>query len=86
MIDRDPSKPKEEQGFFRKYDVTRVDGHRDGDTAEYLVLRLDNLREDQPEHAALVAYIRAAEARYPQLAADLTQFLPSERRAFCNRR
>lgn len=72
--ERDMSKPAEQQGMFRKFEVRRVDGsdqpggkHHD---CNYFVLDLDH---DPHAATALEAYAFACGQSHPQLAADLHQ-------------
>jgi hypothetical protein len=72
LPERDASKPAEQQGLFRKFDVRRADG---SDTAggkhygcEYFVIDVDH---DAHAGAALMAYAAACEATHPDLARDL---------------
>ncbi|WP_059413405.1 hypothetical protein [Cupriavidus basilensis] len=72
LPERDTSKPAEQQGLFRKFDVRRMDGsdatggkHHG---CEYFVLDLDH---DAYAGAALAAYATACEATHPDLARDL---------------
>lgn len=69
---RDASKPAEQQGLFRKFDVRRTDG---ADAAgckhegcEYLVL---DLMHDRHAKVAAAAYATAVESTHPSLARDL---------------
>ncbi|MBK4736118.1 hypothetical protein [Noviherbaspirillum pedocola] len=69
---RDGSKPAEQQGLFRKFIVTRIDGS-DGaggrhHGCEYFVL---DLNHDPHAAAALRAYADSCASSHPQLAADL---------------
>jgi hypothetical protein len=70
--ERDVTKPAEEQGLFRKFDVRRVDGsdapggkHHG---CEYFVL---DLNHDTHAPAALRAYAQACNKTHPQLSAEL---------------
>lgn len=70
--ERDTTRPAEQQGLFRKFSVSRVDGsdapggkHHG---CEYFVLDMDH---DKAAPAALVAYADAVAETHPQLAADL---------------
>lgn len=69
---RDFTRPAEQQGLFRKFNVSRVDGS-DGaggkhHCCQYFVLDLDH---DPHAAAALRAYADACAETHPQLAADL---------------
>lgn len=74
LPERDPTKPAEQQGVFRKFDVRRVDGSdRPGgkhEGCEYFVL---DTNHDKHAAAALAAYADAVEATHPQLAADMRE-------------
>ncbi|WP_420105754.1 hypothetical protein [Herbaspirillum huttiense] len=70
--ERDMSKPAEQQGIFRKFDVRRVDGsdapggkHHG---CRYFVIDLDH---DQHAPAAMAAYGLACTSTHPQLSADI---------------
>lgn len=70
--ERDYSKPAEQQGIFRKFDVRRVDGsdapggkHHG---CRYFVIDMDH---DAHAAAALRAYAESCAQSHPQLAADL---------------
>lgn len=72
LPERDLSKPAEQQGLFRKFEVCRVDGS-DGpggkhEGCEYFVLDMDH---DKHAPAALIAYASACADTHPQLSADL---------------
>ncbi|HZW25150.1 MAG TPA: hypothetical protein VFF26_06685 [Gallionella sp.] len=70
--ERDTTRPAEDQGLFRKFDVRRVDGSdRPGGKhhgCEYFVLDVDH---DPHAPAALLAYAQACAATHPHLSADL---------------
>lgn len=70
--ERDPSKPAEQQGLFRKFDVRRVDGSdQPGGKhhgCHYYVL---DLNHDQHAPAAMRAYAAACRATHPHLADDI---------------
>jgi hypothetical protein len=72
LPERDATKPAEQQGLFRKFNVTRTDassakgGKHEG--CEYFVL---DTTHDQHAKAALSAYALACRATHPALAADL---------------
>lgn len=72
--ERDTTRPAEEQGVFRKFDVRRVDGSdRPGGKhhgCEYFTLDIDH---DPHAPAALLAYAQACAATHPHLSADLMQ-------------
>jgi hypothetical protein len=70
--ERDTTKPAEQQGLFRKFDVRRTDGsdapggkHHG---CEYFVL---DVRHDPHAKAALAAYAEAVRATHPLLADDM---------------
>lgn len=69
---RDVSKPAEQQGMFRKFDVYRYDGeHREGGKhhgCRYFVL---DLTHDQHAPAAMRAYASDCRATHPLLADDI---------------
>ena len=72
LPERDTSKPAEQQGLFRKFDVRRTDGsdapggkHHG---CEYFVL---DVGHDAAAPAALAAYADAIEVTHPTLAADM---------------
>lgn len=70
--EKDETKTTEEQGIFRKYEVSRVDG-RDGPgyrhhDCELFVL---DLSHDPFAQAAVLAYAEACKNQLPQLAADI---------------
>lgn len=70
--ERDPSKPAEQQGLFRKFEVRRVDGSdQPGGKhygCRYYVLDLDH---DKHAPAAMRAYAAACKDTHPDLAADI---------------
>lgn len=70
--ERDNTKPAEEQGLFRKFDVHRVDGsHVPGGKhhgCEYFVL---DISHDTHAPAALRAYAEACKDSHPKLSAEL---------------
>jgi hypothetical protein len=70
--ERAPSKPAEQQGMFRKFDVRRVDGNdQPGDKhygCRYYVL---DLTHDQHAPVAMRAYATACASTHPNLAADI---------------
>lgn len=69
---RDLSIPSAEQGVYRKYDVTRVDGKQDPADARYFVLRVGGPNPDPLALTALGAYAdAAADAGFTALASDL---------------
>lgn len=61
-----------EQGYYRKFNVSRVDGRDqpggDRHGAKYLVL---DMTFDPPSQVAALAYATAIEATHPALAADI---------------
>lgn len=72
LPEHDTSKPKNEQGLYRKFEVNRTDGsdapggkHHG---CEYFVL---DTTHDKFAAPALLAYANACESEYPELAADL---------------
>lgn len=74
--ERDTTKPAEQQGMFRKFDVRRVDGSdQPGGKhhgCKYFVLDLDH---DKAAPAAMRAYATEIAPTHPQLAADIeTEF------------
>ena len=72
LPERDATKPAEQQGLFRKFDVRRTDGSSEPggkhENCEYFVLDTDH---DPNATAALVAYANSVEATHPELAADM---------------
>jgi hypothetical protein len=61
--------PDAYRGFYQKYHVTRIrDPLGKHENCEYFVL---DLKHDKFAKAALKAYIKACEKKYPSLAADL---------------
>lgn len=72
LPERDPSKPAEQQGLFRKFVVYRADGSSQPGGkhygCEYFVLDIDH---DPYAAAALRAYAVACAETHPQLSADL---------------
>jgi hypothetical protein len=70
--ERDSTKPAEQQGLFRKFDIRRTDGSdQPGGKhygCRYFVL---DMTHDQHAPAALRAYAASCESTHPQLAADL---------------
>lgn len=72
LSDRDQNKPAEQQGLFRKFNVSRVDGSdvHGGKHygCRYYVL---DLTHDQHAPAAMRAYAAACRATHPKLAADI---------------
>lgn len=75
--ERDNSKPAEQQGLFRKFQVYRADGssqpggkHYD---CRYFVLDVDH---DPHAPAALRAYAESCKETHPALAADLLAEFP----------
>lgn len=69
---RDPTKPKTEQGLYRKFNVSRTDFSdapgRKHHGCEYFVL---DVTHDPLAKPALAAYAAAAVVDYPQLAVDM---------------
>jgi hypothetical protein len=77
----DPNIPKQEQGLYQKFSVSRTDGssglggkHEDCD---YFVL---DLSHDPHAYRALKAYIESCRGEFPALADDLTTRLIRMRR------
>ncbi len=77
LPERDQSAPAEQQGLFRKFNVSRTDG---SDVAggkhfgcRYFVL---DLTHDQHAPAAMRAYAKACAPTHPKLAADLAAEFP----------
>lgn len=70
--ERDPSRPAEQQGLFRKFDVRRTDGSSEPGGkhhgCRYFVL---DLTHDQHAPAAMRAYATACRATHPHLADDI---------------
>ena len=79
LPERDTTKPTEQQGMFRKFEVRRIDGS-DRPSGKhhgcrYFVLDLDH---DQHAAAAMAAYAQAARETHPTLSAELAaQYPPS---------
>ncbi len=61
-----------DQGIYRKFHVTRVDGKPKHDSCRYFVLDLDH---DLHAIPALKAYARSCKQNYPALAEDITKGL-----------
>lgn len=80
--ERDTSRPAEEQGLFRKFDVRRVDGS-DAPGGKHHGCRYFVLDVDHDQHAvdALIAYANSCEKTHPELARDLREdwAIPSSR-------
>ena len=72
LPERDTSKPAEQQGLFRKFDVRRTDGS-DLPSGKHYGCRYFVLDVDHDVHAAaaLGAYANACQHTHPELAADL---------------
>jgi hypothetical protein len=70
--DRDPDRPAEQQGLFRKFDVRRTDGS-DAPGGKHHGCRQFVIDLDHDENAgpAMRAYAKACAAKHPQLAVDL---------------
>lgn len=72
LPERDPSKPAEQQGLFRKFIVTRTDGSSEPggkhEHCEYFVL---DTTHDKLARVALQAYADACDATHPELSLDL---------------
>lgn len=72
LPERDPSRPAEAQGMFRKFNVSRVDGSDapggKHSGCEYFVLDLDH---DVHAPAALRAYAQACKDTHPTLSQEL---------------
>jgi hypothetical protein len=77
LPERDPSRPAEQQGMFRKFEVRRVDGSDLPGGKHYgcnnYVL---DLTHDPAALPAMRAYIAAVRATHPQLAAELEAQTP----------
>lgn len=78
----DPNIPKQEQGLYRKFNVSRTNGS-DGpggkhDGCDYFVL---DLSHDPHAYRALKAYIESCRREFPTLADDLTTRLIQMQRA-----
>lgn len=74
LPERDTSKPAEQQGLFRKFDVKRTDGS-DGpggkhEGCEYFVL---DVNHDPHARAALAAYAKSVWSTHPALYADMRE-------------
>ena len=74
LSERDPSRPSEQQGLFRKFDVRRTDGSDQPGSkhhgCRYFVLDVDH---DAYASAALTAYAAVCETTHPELARDLRE-------------
>lgn len=72
LPEREPSRPAEQQGLFRKFDVRRVDGS-DAPGGKHHGCRYFVLDVDHDPHSvdALMAYAAACEKTHPELAKDL---------------
>ena len=74
---RDTTKPAEQQGMFRKFEVRRVDGSdKPGGKhhgCRYFVLDLDH---DPHAAAAMAAYAQACRNTHPALSAELAAEYP----------
>lgn len=70
--ERDPSKPAEQQGLFRKFAIRRVDGS-DAPGGKHYGCRyfVLDLNHDAHAPAAMLAYAAACKTTHPQLAADI---------------
>lgn len=68
----DPSKAQRDQGLYRKYHVSRVDGSDApggrNENAQYFVMEITS---DAFAREAVLAYAKACELLYPHLAADM---------------
>lgn len=68
----DPTKAQRDQGLYRKYNVSRVDGSdalgERNENAQYFVMEITN---DAFARTAVLAYADACELLYPLLAADM---------------
>ena len=60
----------ENRGYYRKYDVKRVDGRTDHDGCDYFTI---DLTHDQHARAAMLAYADSCEAELPELAKALRE-------------
>lgn len=72
LPERDATRPAEQQGLFRKFDIRRVDGS-DAPGGKHHGCRYFVLDVEHDPHSvpALIAYAAACEATHPQLAKDL---------------
>ena len=74
FLERDPNRPAEEQGLFRKFVVSRVDGSDQPggkhDGCQYFVL---DMTHDEHAPAALRAYAESCKASHPELSAELVR-------------
>lgn len=72
LPERDPTKPAEQQGIFRKFDVRHTDGSSEPGGkhhgCEYFVLDVDH---DRHAKAALNAYVLSCQISHPKLAKDM---------------
>lgn len=75
LPERDPSRPAERQGLFRKFEVERVDGRHPNCT--YFVLDLDC---DPHAAAAIEAYVASCGTTHPKLANDLMALLEQKQK------
>lgn len=66
-----------ELGLYNKYDVRRIDGSDKHRNCSYFVL---DLQHDKFAIPALIAYAEACEVEFPQLSADLLEFVKEAER------
>ncbi len=79
----DESKPRQEQGLYRKYDVRRTDGQdAPGCKHHCCDLFVLDVTHDPFAGAALEAYAKACKATHPELANDLHFMVLSHRLRF----
>lgn len=68
----DETKPREEQGMYRKFIVERADGRQGAGyrhhNCDYFVI---DITHDPFAEAAMLAYADMCEIRYPELARDI---------------
>lgn len=70
------TKPDQELGLYRKYDVSRVDGSSgQGEKHEFCKYFVLDLTHDKHAIRALHRYIYSCESEFPLLARDLRQLL-----------
>ena len=78
LPDRDTTKPAEQQGMFRKFEVRRVDGSDEPGGkhhgCRYFVLDLDH---DPHAAAAMAAYGQACKETHPALSAEISAEYPA---------
>lgn len=70
------TKPDQELGLYRKYDVSRVDGSSgQGEKHEFCKTFVLDPAHDKFARVALLVYMQACKDEYPQLAADIDKWL-----------